>query len=580
MASLASNMAERAKGTWGRLNPTQRLLVGGLGVALAGAIALGVYLNRPEWVVLVSGADPKEAAAMVQKLNEAKIPNQQAGDGYTIQVHKSDLYTAKLAMAQAGLPKGGGAGLEIFNTPSMGWTDFDRKVNYQSSLQTELERALMRMNFEYANVKLVIPEKTVFTRTQQAPTAAVLLHPKSGRMITSQEVLAVMNFVASSSVPGMLPENVKVVDKSGRLLSNGLVDSTGLGVGQGLSSEQIEQQKILERDAEQKIMNLLERSFGLGKVMASVNVELNTEARKVESTTFGGSTPKSTTTTKEAAQGAKAAPTSTGQNDPSNPPTYQADGGASSGGDAWKTTTTTQNEVSKTSELALSPAGGVKRLSVGIVIDSDTVTPEQEKSIREVVSSSTGADPNSVSIMAMSFARDLPAGLLPTADNKLAVQPATLAIGLGSAALVLLVGFFATSRRQREDEVRGLEPMLASFPVAPMGGPSTLDVALGLDSPAGLGPGPALGGAPMMPSGTPMMGDQGMMPLEDDGPNTTVVQSPKQKLEIIMAQKPKRQIILDGQPVDEEIMAHVDELIDSSPEACAEVLRQWMKGGT
>jgi flagellar M-ring protein FliF len=53
---------------------------------------------------------------------------------------------ARLAMASAGLPKGGGVGFEVFNEVKIGTTEFVQKINYQRALQGELARTIARFS--------------------------------------------------------------------------------------------------------------------------------------------------------------------------------------------------------------------------------------------------------------------------------------------------------------------------------------------------------------------------------------------------------------------------------------------------
>ncbi|HWI65931.1 MAG TPA: flagellar basal-body MS-ring/collar protein FliF [Symbiobacteriaceae bacterium] len=571
MASLAVGALGRMKEIWGRLNPTQRWLVGGLGLALAGAIGLAAYLNRTQWVTLVTRADPKDAAAIVARLNELKVPYQPSGDNtITIEVPKSEQYTAKLALAQSGLPKGDSVGMELFNEPKFGATEFDRKVNYLRAQQGELERALLRMaEIDYAKVQLAIPDKTVFARDQQPVTAAVLVQPRAGKRITNEQVNGIVNFVAGS-VQGLTLENVKVVDQTGRLLSSGIADPNSLGTG--LDNDQLQRQLTMQRDVEQRVQSMLEPIFGGGNVVARVNLELNTETSRIESTTVGQSVPKQTESSKEAAQGKQSSAAAT--TDPNSPPIYQGDASQAGSNDLWRTKTTTNYAVSERKETTLVTPGSVKRISVGIAINNPDLAPERIKQIQETVANAVGTDLTSVSVATMSFNRDLAASLAPSAGAAATkVQPTTLAIGLGSAAALMLVGFVLT-RRRRDDEEEDVErpldlqpQLLGAAGVVPLG--STLDVALGLE--------PGSAPVPLMADGAEA---DAMTEAEAQTTITIAPQTAKQRLELIMASKPRRQIVLDGQPVDEQLMALVDELIEGSPEACAEMLRQWLKGGS
>lgn len=546
MANWASDGIKRIKATWSRLGKPQRWLAAGFGLSLAAAAAMGVFLNRPQWVVLVSQADPKDAAAIVARLQELKVPFQPTGDGYTIMVPKTEQYTAKLALAESGLPRGGSVGMELFDNPSLGSTDFDQQVNYLRAQQGELERALTRMSqVQYANVKLAIPDRSVFVRDQKPVTAAVLVQPRNGQKLTPEQVVGIVNFVAGS-VQGLSPENVKVVDQTGRLLSNGAAGADG---SLDTDADQTQRQLTLQRNMEQRVQTLLEPIFGAGNVVARVNLEVSLEATRVENQTVAGSTPKSTETVRQVSQGSKAG-TGAASTDPSAPPVYQGQAGNdSAGGDAWQTKTITTYDTGQRKEVTVTPPGGVKRISVGIAVNRPDLTPAQIQQIQETVAGATGAQTSAISVTAMAFNTTLPQGLSASSRP---VQTTPLVVGGGVAAALVLAGLLLTRRRKVAGEEAD-ELALAGVPELPPVG-SILDEALGREH--------SLGSPPSDPGAAADAADQ----------------TPAQRLEVIMAARPKRQMILDGQPVDETLKQHLDELVESSPEACAEMIKQWLKG--
>jgi flagellar M-ring protein FliF len=532
------------------MRSAQRWLAAGLVASLLLATGAGIYLNRPEWVVLVSQVDPKDAAAIVARLQELKVSYRPTGDGYTITVPKEEAYTAKLALAQSGLPQGGSVGMELFDEPKFGATDFERRVNYLRAQQGELERALVRISeVEYANVKLAIPEQSVFVREQKPVTASVMLQVRPGRKLSAEQVAGVINFIAGS-VEGLSQENVSVVDQSGRLLSSGS-EVDGLG-----DADLLQRQMTLQRDVEHRVQTLLEPIFGAGNVIARVNLELNTESSKIEKQTVGGATPKTTEVTKEIIQGGVT--TGTGAvtgGDAGTAPTYTGQSGSTTGGDAWKTTTVTVNEVSQEKAVTVVAPGGVKRISVGIVINRPDLTAGQIKQIQETVSGATGASGYEISVAALSFNKQettTPSGESAAAE----FNTSFLWVGGGVAGALLLVGLIMTRRRRRTEE---MEETLPDFrEEAPVG--TTLDVALGLE------PAPAAAPAPWAAQAAGLPAEQ---------PGSAAIE----QLNIAIKSRPRPQLVVDGQAVDSELMGHAEELIDNSPEASAAILKQWLKGG-
>jgi flagellar M-ring protein FliF len=551
LSTKASEALRQLKTAWGRLSPTQRWLGSGLLLALLFATGLAYHLNQPDWVVLVSQADPKDAAAVVARLQELKVPYQPSGDGYTILVPQSEQYTAKLALAQAGLPKGSSVGMELFDEPKFGTTDFERRVNYLRAQQGELERALVRINeVEYANVKLAIPDQSVFTQKQQPVTAAVMLQLRSGRRLSPDQVSGVVDFV-SNAVQGLSPENVRVVDQSGRLLSGTANGTNGLGLDQ--TGDQLQRQLTLQQDMEQRVQSLLEPIFGAGNVVARVSVTLNLDASRIESQTVGNSTPKSVEVTRESAQGTaldgtggQSAPS---QGAPGTPPVYQGQTGPSAGpSDEYRMKTTTQYDVSQRKEVTVVAPGSVKKLTVGIAINRASLSPDQVKQIQETVAGATGADLPGISVAAMAFNKEAQPAPAATATQP-KVTP--LLIGGVAALLLVLLGAILSRRRQQEEP----DSLVDAQPAAGETVGRTLDVALGVQ-PAE----PAPVEEPAVP----------------DGRNPAEVRA---RAAAVIRAKPKRQLHLDDYEPDPEIQLLTDDLIDTSPEASAEVLRQWLKGG-
>jgi hypothetical protein len=70
-----------------------------------------------------------------------------------------------------------------------------------------------------ARVHLALPKPSAFTRQKEPASASVVLQLRSGSALEQGQVNAIVHLVASS-IPGLPPERVTVVDQSGRMLSN------------------------------------------------------------------------------------------------------------------------------------------------------------------------------------------------------------------------------------------------------------------------------------------------------------------------------------------------------------------------
>src|SRR5919199_2128912 len=214
-----SPLLRDAQGVWGRLTSAQKIsLVGVVGVVI---VVLGLFANMartPEYAVAFSGLRDEDAAAIVAKLKDSKTPYQ-LGDQGTIKVPPSQVQEVRLQMAAQGLPqKGSNVGMELFNQPHLGVTEFAEKVNYQRALEGELSRTIGRLDaVESARVHLVVPQPALFASQQRDAPASVGLQVKPGRRLDPGQIQGITQLVAGS-VEGLKPANVAVMDSAGATL--------------------------------------------------------------------------------------------------------------------------------------------------------------------------------------------------------------------------------------------------------------------------------------------------------------------------------------------------------------------------
>ncbi len=182
-------------------------------------------------------------------------------------------------MAGEGLPAGGGVGFEIFDTTGFGVSEFTQKINYVRATQGELARTIGWLTeIDTARVHIVMPEKRLFASDQDQTRASIVLKVIPGRRLNSGQVQGIVHLVASS-VAGLSPQNVTIVDTGGKMLTKAMDDESG----SALTSSQLEYQRSLESDMEGRIQSILEPVVGEGNVIARVSAEVDfTRIEKTE----------------------------------------------------------------------------------------------------------------------------------------------------------------------------------------------------------------------------------------------------------------------------------------------------------
>jgi len=267
---LISQIAE----IWRRFGINQKVSIILALLACIGALAALMYWSgRPDYRLLYSGLTLKDAAAMREKLDEAKIPLQIQDSGHAIHVPAGDVYRAKLLLAANGLPKDSATGFELFEQPKFGLTDFAQQINYQRALQGELERTLMAMSgIQAARVTLVLAKDKIFaSEKEKSARASIMLTLAPGASLSGTQIRSIVNLTASS-VPGLEPTAITVADQDGRLLSSATSPDEDNMVQAG---DQMTIQKTLETQMAKNVQDMLDAFLGVKRSIVKVNTELD-----------------------------------------------------------------------------------------------------------------------------------------------------------------------------------------------------------------------------------------------------------------------------------------------------------------
>lgn len=340
-----------------------------IAMSIAIAVLIILWSQKEDYHILYSNISQSDAGLIVQRLKEMKIPYR--ADSSSISVPADKVYDIRLQLAAQGLPQGGGVGFELFDKTSFGTTDFVQRLNYTRALQGELARTIMSLSeIEQCRVHLVMPQKSLFAHERETPTASVLLKLVKGRTLSQSQVQGIVHFV-SSSVEGLNPKNVNIIDDSGELLTQKADDIVGL------SSSQLEYQRKYEKMLETKVMDMLEPVAGKGRVKVKVSADI--DFSKVEKTEERFD-PDSQVVRSEQKNTEKSAPAGAGgvPGVASNIP-GRATQIISSQGQSEKTNETINYEINKVTSHVISPSGEIKRLSAAVIVDGTYVAQSGSK---------------------------------------------------------------------------------------------------------------------------------------------------------------------------------------------------------
>ncbi|HHY11851.1 MAG TPA: flagellar M-ring protein FliF [Firmicutes bacterium] len=391
MPDFMASVANGVKRTWSGLNKTQKaVVISGGAVAFAVLLFLVMYSAKgPTYETLWSDLDPVDAGAIVSELEKQNVPYKLTDSGHTIKVPADRVYRTRLSLATLGLPSSGIVGFEAVGSSGIWSTDFERRVQYVRALSGELTRTIKALSgVEDARVHIALPEDTVFVSQRKAATASVLVKTRPGQSLSPASVRGVVNLV-SRAVEGLTPDNVTVVDASGRLLSQDMSYSHGEQADLPINSV-IELTFATERELENRLLALLTSVLGPGNAVCQVRAELNMDQVKIIDTTYESEPPgvlRSTQETSETYQGTGNPPG--GQAGALDVPSYAASG---QGESQYQRTEVLRNyEVNeKITETMIIP-GAIQKLSVAVVVNKDLVEAERDM-ITETVTAALGLD--------------------------------------------------------------------------------------------------------------------------------------------------------------------------------------------
>ena len=262
----------------------------GLLALVAGTIALGLWLffwtQKPDYVPLSASMDAKSVDEASELLRGAQIPFRIEPGSGLLSVPADQAGAARMALASAGLPSSDGRGFESMEgDQGFGTSQFVENARYQQALQTELARTIAQLRpVREARVHLALPKQSAFTRQAEPASASVVLELRSGSTLEQGQVNAIVHLVASS-IPGLAPERVTVVDQFGRMLSNS--DPEG---DDAIGARQFDQQRRQEAVYVQRIQELLEPMTGRGRVSAQVSVDMDFAQTEEASERYGPQT--------------------------------------------------------------------------------------------------------------------------------------------------------------------------------------------------------------------------------------------------------------------------------------------------
>ncbi len=406
-----------------------------IALLVAVAIVTSVVSNGGIYQYVFTNLTPEDSAEAASQLKAAGVPFRVEAGGSALAVPANKVYDARLLLAGAGLPRGGGVGFEIFDKGDLGVSEFTQKVNLRRATEGELARTIGRLSsVRSARVHITFGQHGLYRDEDKDASAAVVVNLQPGRTMADRELQGIRHLVASA-VPGLRTESVTIVDGQGGVLAGD--DSPG--------SKASDQQKLMERSLERRVVELLSRAVGADAVEAKISVAL--DSSQVETTADkydpeGSAVRSERVVAEQTSQGGARAGGVAGA--AANQPLTNV-GGAIAGtqtGNSNREDEVRNFEISKTSTHTVTKTPRVQRLSVAVLldgVDGKPRSPEEVARLGELAKSAVGFDAERGDQFQISSAVFAQAGSAKEKHINFLTTPAAKWSAAAAAALLLLL---------------------------------------------------------------------------------------------------------------------------------------------
>ncbi len=478
------------------------LLLIGIAAAVAAGVSVVLWSRGPSYSLLYGNLGTEDQAQITQALDTAGIPYRLTPDSSGIEVPSERVSEARLKLAGQDLPEGDGGFSLMTKDGGFGVSQFMENARYQHALEIELAHTIASLRpIDGARVHIAEPPQSAFVRDRVPASASVFVQLKAGRVLSQEQVQAIVNLVASS-VPDLAANQVTVVDQQGQLLS------APQDAASAAREAHFQLVQRLEDDYTQRIEELLAPLVGPGHVQAQVVAEIDSavteEAReqyqpnsqivRSEQVSEQSSRGNGVSGGVPGALSNQPPPAGVAQPPPAPPATAAAAGatgtnasaaggaaGTAAGGaagaqkpgastasstaqlpESTSSQTTRNYEIDRTLDYSRQPAGRIKRVTVAVLIDDihavdkngktteRPLTPAELTHVTQLVKDAVGFDASrgdSVNVVNSSFEQsaqptDTDLEQVPIWERPLFME----LVKLGTGLIVLLVLALAVLR--------------------------------------------------------------------------------------------------------------------------------------
>lgn len=247
----------------------------GLMIGLMASVAIGfavvLWSQGGDYQPIYGNMQGYDASVIMEVLDTNGTDYRVEPSSGVILVKADEMSAIKLRLASAGVARYDGTGYELLDEDqALGTSQFMEANRIKRSQEGELQRTITSFrNVQSARVHIAIPQRSVFMRSSNKPTASVFLTLISGASLSETQIGAIANLVASS-VPELHVDDVTIVDQRGNLLSR--VD---VNLGLELADKQFQYTRKFEQNLIERVRGILSPIVGVDGFQAQVTADID-----------------------------------------------------------------------------------------------------------------------------------------------------------------------------------------------------------------------------------------------------------------------------------------------------------------
>lgn len=401
---------------WQALDARKRMIVAGATIAVFLAVlALARVSGNSQMVLLYAGLDGAAAGDVITALEQQGVQFEARGDSIYVEESRRD--SLRMLLAADGLPANAGTGYELLDGLSgFGTTSQMFDAAYWRAKEGEIARTVLANPLiRAARVHVAQAPTKPFQRDVRASASVTVTTAAGGLPV--EQARALRHLVASA-VSGMTAADVAIIDTVAGLVpgEEDLLRPDSAGDARAA-------------DIRRNVERLLVAHVGAGKAVVEVAVDVTTEREAITERKFDPQGRVAISQETEERSGTSSEPGGE-VTVASNLPEGDAAAGENGKSENSETRERVNYEVSETNRELVRVPGTIRKISVAVLVDGQTVTaadgtssfeprPEEELAVlRELVASAVGLDEargDVLTIRSLAFQPDTAMGEFATA---------------------------------------------------------------------------------------------------------------------------------------------------------------------